>query len=89
VDQTADESTETTALDGLMAEELWRLVDELPARRRLLMRALAASGGDSYRDVAHTTGLPIRKHWPYPRPRRQPAAGSHGGTRAPACDWTF
>src|SRR3954462_2977907 len=38
VDQIADERTETTAVDGLMTEELWRLVDELPARRRLLMR---------------------------------------------------
>ncbi len=38
---------------------LWRLVDQLPGRERIVLRALFEVADRSYRDVAHELGMPI------------------------------
>ena len=49
---------EQRAIDADTAQTLWKLVDELPPRRRTLLRALFTDNPRSYTQIAHIAGIP-------------------------------
>jgi RNA polymerase sigma factor (sigma-70 family) len=49
---------EQRAIDADTAQTLWKLVDELPPRRRTLLRALFTDNPRSYTQIAHMAGIP-------------------------------
>jgi RNA polymerase sigma factor (sigma-70 family) len=48
---------EQRVIDADTAQTLWTLVDELPPRRRTLLRALFTHGPRPYAEVAHVAGI--------------------------------
>ena len=49
---------EAHVVDRDVAELLWELVDELPPRKRILLRALFTDNPSPYTEVARAAGLP-------------------------------
>ncbi len=49
---------EQRAIDADTAQTLWKLVDELPPRRRTLLRALFTDNPRSYTQIAHMAEIP-------------------------------
>lgn len=51
-------SAEQGFIDADIARMLWKLVDELPLRQRVLVRALFSDGQQPYAEVARSAGIP-------------------------------